>query len=186
MHINRIDSRIAPLKDIISPFQKQLNELRKIVEENGIDLWDQIYADDFEHIVGIVFIALQNYINSSINDLFPELEKLYTKYTIDEKILNSNTTRIELIISIANFYKHRDLHSELKKHTTKHLINLNIDYKVIVDNEKDLWFHEVGSSSPVYRGFSILSESWNFNDLLEIVSEWREGMWKIEENINSK
>ena len=182
MHILRIDARLAPLKSIISPFQKQLFELKEKVQMDGSNSWDQIYADDFENIVGIVFIALQNYINSSINDLYPKLEKLHLKYTIDEQIFKSNTTRIELIISIANFYKHRDLPSELKEHTTKHFKNLNIDYKYkIIVNEKDeFWFHKSGSSSPVYKGFSLLSEKWDFNDLIEIVRCWRENLWREE------
>lgn len=41
--------------------------------------------------------------------------------------------------------------------------------------------YKVGSCSPVFSGFSLLSEFWDFKDLINIVSEWRENMWLNEE-----
>lgn len=41
----------------------------------------------------------------------------------------------------------------------------------------------MGSNSPVFTGFSLLSELWSFDDLINIVSEWRENMWLSEEKL---
>ena len=180
-HYLRIDSRIKIIENLIKPFQMQLEYILENSKKEGHIYWDSVYADDTEHIVGTVFIILQNYINSSISDLYPELLKLHTKYEIDKKINNSNTTRIELIISIANYYKHRDLPSDLRKDTAKHFENLGIEYKHFYDSENGKYFHEIGSGSPVFSGLSYLSDSWDLNDLIQIVSEWRENLWLTEE-----
>jgi hypothetical protein len=182
-HYLRIDMRIGVIKDIISPFQVQLDRIHEICKKDNYDYWDSIYADDIEHFVGTVFIVLQNYINSSITDLFPDLSKLHTKYSIDKKINNSQTTRIELIIAVANYYKHRDLPTQLHPNTVKPLEDLNIEYKEVYDIQDERCFHISGSCSPVFTGFSILSEFWSFNDLIEIVTDWRENMWQKEDEI---
>ena len=176
-----IDTRIRVVKDIVAPFQTHLDNIIEICKSDNAFYWDSFYADDVEHIVGTVFIVLQNYINSSISDLFPDLSKLFTKYSEDIKVNNSQTTRIQLIISIANYYKHRDLPTELDIHTVNPLIDLNIEYKEIFPLLEDVYFHKVGSDSPVFNGFSLLSEKWNLNDLINIVSEWRENLWQKEE-----
>lgn len=67
------DSRIKIVKKLISPFTELLHEYLK----EDAELWDAYYADDCEHIVGTVFIIIQNYINSTINDFYPEEIKLY-------------------------------------------------------------------------------------------------------------
>jgi len=180
-HYLRIDSRIGVLKDIISPFQLQFNVIKEICAKDNSFYWDSVYADDTEHLFGTVFIVLQNYINSSISDLFPDLLKLSTKYSIDKKLNNSQTTRIELIIAIANYYKHRDLPTLLHPNTVKPLDDLNIKYMENYDVQNDKCFHIVGSCSPVFNGFSILSEFWVFNDLINIVSDWRENLWLNEQ-----
>lgn len=177
----RRDSRIETIKNIIEPFQKQLNTIIELCENNGFDLWDNFYADDTEHLVGTVFIVLQNYINSSISDLFPKLIKLHSKYTLDKKVNeNSKTTRIELIIALANYYKHRDLPTELHKYTTNPLLDLGIEYKQVYDIENNKYFHKMGADSPIFNGLTILSKNWNFNNLTEIISEWRENLWNLE------
>ncbi len=177
----RNDTRIKIIKNLISPFELQLNQIVEHCKKENFNYWDGIYADDTEHLVGTVFIILQNYINSSISDLFPELSKLNCKYTLDEKINNSKTTRIELIIAIANYYKHRDLPNELHKGTAFSLDNLDIEYKEIYDMVNGKYFHKLGSCSPVFSGLSLLSESWDLNDLINIVSSWRENLWLTEE-----
>lgn len=94
-----IDSRINIVKKLISPFTDLLN---KYIKEDG-ELWDAYYADDCEHLVGTVFIILQNYINSTINDFYPKEKNLYLFYSDDKKVELSNTSQIELIIATANF-----------------------------------------------------------------------------------
>lgn len=180
-HYLRHDRRIEIIKNIIAPFQIQFDRVKEICLEDNFDLWDQIYADDTEHIVGTVFIVIQNYINSSISDLYPELSKLHLKYCYDKKInVSSDVTRIELIITLANYYKHRDLPTELHKYTVNPLEKLQIDYKHFYDLPNKKYFHKMGSDSPIFEGLSILSESWEFMDLIEIVAEWRENLWNSE------
>lgn len=176
VHYLKSDGRISVLRELISPFQVQLD---KIMEISDGWSWDTIYADDMEYFVGTVFTILQNYINSSISDLHPYLQDkhLYTKYSIGKKVINSNHTQVALIIAIANFYKHRDTPPPLQKHTRQVFDDLKIDYKEIFDVENGKYYHSVGASSPVFSGFSLLSECWRFDDLIGIVSEWREDMW---------
>ena len=183
---NRIDSRIKIVKSIFKPFQKQLNKITRLCEDDSFDYWDTIYADDTEHLVGTAFIVLQNYINSSISDLYPEMKKLHLKYSMGEKVQgNSKITKIELIITLANYYKHRDLPSELHKNTTRPLDDLNIEYKEIYDINNNNFHHRIGSNSPVFNGFSMLSEKWDFNDLFQIIEEWRENLWITEQKKGS-
>lgn len=177
----RIDNRINIVNKLISPFKMQFDETLSSCKNENPEFWDMIYADDTEHLVGIVFIILQNYINSSINDLYPDVLKLHTYYSFDKKINDSQTSRIELITSIANFYKHRDLPADLRQSTLKHFDNLAIPYKVFYNTETSEYFHKIGSASPVFEGLCLLTETWNLNELIEIVSEWREILWLDEE-----
>ncbi|HJR99466.1 MAG TPA: hypothetical protein VJ780_00920 [Flavobacterium sp.] len=182
----RIDTRIKVINSIILPFQNQLNNIYKICKDDNFIYWDSVYADDTEHIVGTVFIVLQNYINSSITDLFPDSPKLFDKYSLDKKIINSKTTRVELIIALANYYKHRDLPTDLHLPTVKILDDLNLDFKEYYNISNNKFFHKTGSTSPVFNGFSLLSEDWNFNDLIKIVGEWRESLWLYKKVLQNK
>jgi len=178
----RIDNRIGIVRDIISPLQDQFEKIKEINKKDNSYYWDMLYADDAEHIVGLVFIILQNYINSSISDLYSNLKKVHIKYSIDKKIEESQITRIELIITIANYYKHRDLPPELHNNTTRILDDLNIKFREVYDEQNSKYFHAIGASSPVFSGLDMLSENWDFIDLINIVSEWRENLWINEEN----
>jgi hypothetical protein len=42
----------------------------------------------------------------------------------------------------------------------------------------------MGADSPIFNGLSLLSEGWELNDLIEIVSEWRENLWNCEYKSN--
>lgn len=190
MHFMRIDFRIGALKQMMSSFKVILDRVIDDLGEDDNGFWDMIYADDMEHVVGMAFIALQNYINGSISDLYPELENIHVHYSSDEKIDGSNTTRINLIVVLANYYKHRDHPKPLHKNTVNPLIELGIDYvtnlqeikeaKNLNKNVKEDCI--TGASSPVFEGLNVLSKNWDLNDLVNIVAEWRENMWLKEEN----
>lgn len=83
-HFQRFDRRIITAKKLVNPLQLQLNKITNSVKIQGNEYWDTLYADDAEHIVGIAFIILQNYINGSISDLYPELEKLHLNIPLDQ------------------------------------------------------------------------------------------------------
>lgn len=176
-HYLNADFRINILKKLINPLQLQLVDITECSEKEGDIYWDSVYADDVEDLVGTVFIILQKYINSSISDLYPDLTKLYSKYAVDNKIDNSQTTRIELIVAVANYYKHRDLPSVLHKGTVKQFENLEIEYKEFYDPENTKYSHKIGSDSPVLSGLTYLSKSWDLNELIQIVADWRENLW---------
>src|SRR5690554_4984317 len=151
-HYLRHDTRIRVIKNLIIPFSKQLNEIGEICKKEKFKYWD-IYEDDTEHLIGTVFIILQNYINSSISDLYPKLSKLHLKYPLDKKInKSSKTTRIELIIALANYYKHRDLPIELHKYTIQPLENLKLDFKEICNSENKEYSYKIGAGSPIFNG----------------------------------
>lgn len=179
-HYLRNDRRINVVRNIINPFINQLEDIRDLCKEGGSIFWD-LYEDESEHLIGTALIVFQNYINSSISDLYPNLSKLHSKYTLDKMMNNSSkTTRIKLIIELANYYKHRDLPTELHKHTTSPLDDLKLDYKEIYNLENDEYFYKMGSGSPIFNGLTLLSERWDLNDLITIVSEWRENLWNRE------
>ncbi|MFD1553165.1 hypothetical protein [Putridiphycobacter roseus] len=180
-HILRNDTRIGITKNILYSIKKEFDGVLETCKKDDFNYWDSIYADDTEHLVGTAFIVLQNYINSSISDLYLKLSKLHLKYSTAKMVNNEcKTTRIELIIVLANYYKHRDLPTELHKHTTNPLDDLKIYYKEIYNLEKNKYFYKIGSDSPIFNGLSLLSIEWELNDLIEIVSEWREDLWKSE------
>jgi hypothetical protein len=176
----RTDSRINIVKKLIKPIKIEFDKIIIHNKKEEYIYWDSVYSDDTEHIVGIVFIVLQNYINSSISDLYPDLKKIHSKYQLDKEINNTETTRIHLIIALANYYKHRDLPQKLRENTIKHLANLEIEYENNYDLEDGKYSHKLGAESPVFSGLSYLSDSWDLNDLIDIVSDWREQLWLME------
>ena len=81
---------------------------------------------------------------------------------------------IELIIGLANYFKHRDDKRDLNKGTSDILTDFGFKYFESVDV----------LDSPIFKGLEILSIEWKITELIEIVQEWRENIWKIEENTN--
>jgi hypothetical protein len=65
---------------------------KEICKKDDFNYWDSIYSYATEHLVGTVFIVLQNYINSSISDLYPELSRLHLKYSSDKMVNEDSKT----------------------------------------------------------------------------------------------
>ena len=165
-HYLRLDHRKEILDMVIAGFDKSINELRERI--------DQIYwydggwfVEEVEPILGIAFIAYQNYINSSIYDRFGSLSTKLDLYKKGSKLIEEKRTEIELIVALANYYKHRDDEGPLHKGTEAVLADLKLEYIDIIEPER----------LPILRGFDILSESWNLNDVTKIVTDWREYLW---------
>ena len=166
MHWKRHDYRLESLTLTIVGIEKSILVLKKKAEE--IDWYDGLwFLDESEPIFGLAFIALQNYINSSIYDRFETLDKQYEKYKFGTLIKNSNRTYIELIVSIANYFKHRDDHKELRNSTANVLSDCNLQF----DKEVDIW------NSPIFKGLDYYTETWNLTELMEHVTDWREKLW---------
>ena len=120
----------------------------------------------------MAFIALQNYINSSIYDLFETLRNKEEKYQQDLILPTFNRTRIELIIGLANYFKHRDDKRELNTGT----FNILSDFRLNHRDDKE------NGISPIFEGFDLLSENSKMSELKQIVQDWRENLWKTNES----
>ena len=169
-HIKEYDGRIISLIPIINSLEKLIEELKeKEVEVNWYDgLW---LLEETEPIIGIAYITLQNYINSSIFDKYKNLKKQYHKYKIGDDFNNSGRTKIELIIAVANYFKHRDHPKELREVTSKILTDFDIQFDKSVNIE----------NSPIFKAIALFSENWKVNDLIEVVVNWRKKLWEIDE-----
>jgi len=159
-----LDFRIDNIERLIHSFTVHKEGLI-IQQENSVSYGGTMLLNDVELILGMSFITLQNYINSSIFDCCSTLKRQYEKYNLTKKNEKSNIT---LIVALANYYKHKDSPGDIFKETIRTLkyFNLSIDknYDVV--------------DSPILKGFDILSENNELNDLIEIVKEWRAELFK--------
>lgn len=172
-HWRRQDYRIESLQSILSGLENSIKQLDEVCKKCPI-YSETFYLEEVEPIYGMAFIALQNYINSSIFDLFESLNKKNEIYKQDKKILSYERTRIELIIGLANYLKHRDEDNSFNKGT----LNLLKDFKLNYDDE----FSE--GISPIFEGYNLLTEDFKMSELIDIVKEWRENMWISNESTN--
>lgn len=162
----RYDFRLESLTLTINSLEKSILELSEKINE--IDWYDGLwFLEEAEPIIGLTFIALQNYINSSIYDRFETLDKQYEKYKFGKFIEISNRTDVELIVGIANYFKHRDDHKELRDSTANILRDCNLKF----DKETDI------TNSPIFKGLEYYTETWNLTELIKVVTDWREKLW---------
>jgi hypothetical protein len=111
-----IDFRISALNQIMVGLSNSIEDFEQKEKDNY--WYDGLFLlEDIEPIYGLAFIALQNYINSSIYDFDNSLNRKLELYKKDFKVKNSSKSKIELIICLANYFKHRDDYKELHKGT---------------------------------------------------------------------
>jgi len=161
------DYRINNLMLIIESFENTRVKLRKQIEASD---WysNEMYVTELELLLGMIFISLQNYINGTIMDWFPRLKDQHLKYNIGKK---EEKNRIELIIALANYYKHKDSSGNLYPNTMKALEYYNLS----TDKDADI------VNSPILKGFELLSENWKIDNLVDIVKLWRKELWCFDE-----
>jgi hypothetical protein len=165
-HYLKLDHLKSILEIIISGFDNSINVLRERIDK--IHWYDgSWFIEEVEPIVGLAFIAYQNYINSSIYDRFGNLNNKLEVYKNGSGFIDKKRTEIELIVAIANYFKHRDDEQPLHKGTQAVFEDLHLEFIDI--NAPELL--------PILRGFHILSDSWNLNDVTKIVTDWRESLW---------
>lgn len=166
-HLLKVDYRVESLNLIINGLE---NSIQTIIAKNKeIDWYDGIWMrEESEPIYGLAFIAFQNYINGSINDLFDKPENKVQYYKIANKHKDFDRTQIELIIGLANYYKHKD--SKFHNGTVEILKSFNLD----VNNEN------VVDNSPIFEGLDILNSKWNLFEIKKIVTDYREKLLDIE------
>lgn len=165
-HYLRHDYRKEILELIVAGFEVSVKELHKRMDQ--IEWYDGgWFVEEIEPILGLTYIAYQNYINSSIYDKFENLDNKLTLYKNGSKLINRKRTEIELIIAVANYYKHRDDSGTLHKGISNVLKDLELEYINIIEPEK----------LPVIKGIDLLSDSWNLKDITKKVTDWRESLW---------
>lgn len=173
MHYLRIDFRIDSLKQLMIGIDASVGCLKKQCDNSS--WYDANWLlEESEPMYGIAFVAFQNYINSSIHD-HPEYEsdvKIFYNTNSDQN--GERKSKIELIIALANYFKHKD-EDELRKATRETLEYFDLN------PSKNLDLGE----SPIFKGMSILSEEWDLFEMLKIVEEWREELWIKYECIQS-
>lgn len=170
IHWKKTDFRIESLRNTVLGLENSILELRKKIDR--IEWYDGLWLiEESEPIYGLVFIAFQNYINSSVFDRFGNLDKQYLKYKLGDKIKETGRTDIELIISISNYFKHRDHPKKLIGETPKILSDFNFQF----DKNLDI------ADSPIFKGLEIFSKSWELEIVIQAIERWREKLWIIEE-----
>lgn len=165
-HFRRADYRIESLKITIQYLERSIEEIR--LKEKQLEWYDGIWLlEESEPILGLAFIAFQNYINSSINDRFETIKGRVEKYKLGDKVTDSTRSEIELIIGLANYYKHRDSDKKLFNETAEVLDDLGFNY----GDSFDL------TNSPLFIGTELLSKNQRLFEILEKVKAWRETLW---------
>lgn len=109
MHYLEVDYREKSLDMVINGLKEAVDKLHDFSKETP--WYDALFLlEDSEHIFGLAFVAFQNYINTSIKDLTEQggKEQQHRYYRHGEVLSTFNHTRIELIICLANYIKHKE------------------------------------------------------------------------------
>lgn len=164
-YLQLIDFRMTSLKEIIYGLDNVICILK---EKNKTTPWyDGLFLlEETEPILGLAFIAFQNYINGSISDYSGNLKNKNSFYQKSDEVLTFGKTKIELIVALANYSKHKD-ETPLHQGTKVILESCNLNVSSDVDIE----------DSPIFKGIELLSLNWEIFDVLEIVKDWRARIW---------
>jgi hypothetical protein len=153
-----LDLTIKGLTESISVLHNKLNEIYRYDGD-----W---FLEESEPIYGLAFIAMQNYINRSIKDFAENLKNKESFYKLEQTQNTNEKTRIELIIGLANYAKHKD-EGTPHKGTRETLDYFNLNYKNVTYLD----------SSPIFQGLTLLSSDWDLFEITKNVTEWRESIW---------
>ncbi|GAA4956721.1 hypothetical protein [Algibacter aquimarinus] len=167
-HYLKVDYRQVSLEIIISGLNDAINSLKKQIDE--IHWYDgDWFMEESEPIYGLAFIAFQNYINGSIKDFKGNLNNKNELYRIDNNKNEYPKSKIELIIGLANYSKHKD---EGTPHRgTKEVLDcFELNYEKVTYLDK----------SPIFQGLTILNIDWDLLKIKTIVTDWRKSLWEQE------
>jgi hypothetical protein len=169
IHYLRIDHRAVSLNITIKGLTETITFLKNQIDE--IDWYDgDWFMEESEPIYGLAFIALQNYINGSIKDIADSLKEKETYYKLEQYLKEGNRSRIELIIGLANYAKHKD-EGTPHKGTKDILDHFNLNYEDVTYLDK----------SPIFQGLTLLNEDWDLLQVKTFVTDWRELLWSKNE-----
>ena len=168
MNVHEIDFRYSWTSSIFQSLEAGFSAIREIEKE---DEWFDAgwQLEHIESLLGIAFVSAQTYILGTVQDINAirkysgklPLDKI-KYYAEDMKPLPDGTSRIILIDSIANYYKHHDEWGTWPTNsTTKTLSAVGIMNKIEFSCYKaaiTLWDER---------------ECEKLGNLLSIISEWR-------------
>jgi len=165
MHYLGFDFRVNSLNKTIIGLNGIITELKEKLNENN---WYTIdfFLEESEFIYGLIFIAFQNYINGSVKDIAESLKEKETYYKLEQNLPVGSRSRIELIIGLANYAKHKD-EGTPHKGTKEILDHFNLNY----DDENYL------DKSPIFQGLTLLNADWDLFQVKNLVTDWREYLW---------
>ena len=170
------DERLRGLEAMFKAFSNALNTFVEKGEECS-SYYTDFYFDETELIYGVVLLSLQNYINKSCVD-FLEIEilkcdKTSQLYAKCSEIVCGDITQIQLIISLANYFKHRDENNKLHKQTEECFKKVDI---LRFSSKGDERYED----TLITEGLLILIEDIrDIQGLLEIVKTWRKNLIKL-------
>ncbi|NOU46150.1 MAG: hypothetical protein HOO86_03710 [Bacteroidales bacterium] len=153
-----LDLTIRGLSETITVLKNQVNEIYWYDRD--------FFLDESEPIYGLAFIAFQNYINGSIKDFCDSLKEKETYYKIELHQNSNEKSKIELIIGLANYIKHKE-EGVTYKGTKEILDYFKLDYENVFYLD----------SSPIFQGLTLLNEDWDLFKIKDYVTEWREFIW---------
>ena len=163
-HWRRNDFRINSLHMIIDGLDKSIKELEKNIE--AIHWYDGDWLmEETEPIYGLALVAFQNYIIGSIADIEGSTKTKLNYYKKDQIKTGYSHTTIGLIISLANYAKHRD--ETVLENTAKILDAFNLKYKDIIYLDEGV----------IFQGLTILNKDWSLFEIKDYVTAWRESLW---------
>ncbi|MCF8230003.1 MAG: hypothetical protein K9G58_03750 [Bacteroidales bacterium] len=165
-HYLSIDFRRESLTHILYSLEYGIQSLRLFNKE--FKYYDGLWLlEESEPMFGLAFIALQNYVNGSIYDRYRDLKEQNLFYKEGRIVKDSGRTDIELIVALANYYKHRDHPNELFEATRSVLDDFDFRY----DKFDDI------TMSPLIKGIELFSNTWSLPAMIEVVSTWRKSLW---------
>ncbi len=162
-HWRRHDFREKSLFMIIDGLQKSVKELEQNIDDIHWYEGDW-FMEESEPIYGLAFIAFQNYIIGSIGDIEGSTKTKLSYYKKDKVIPDYSNTTIELIITLANYAKHRD--EGLYKSTKLVLNAFQLKYENIIYLDE----------AAIFQGLNLLDKDWDLFKIKKYVTDWRESL----------
>lgn len=172
IHHLRIDYRAVSLDVIIKGIVDAIVVLKNQINE--IEWYDaDWFLEESEPIYGLAFVAFQIYINGSIKDFAGTLNEKKEFYRLEHNCTEGKKSRIELIIALANFAKHKE-EGTPQTGTRRVLDYFKLNYNDIAYLDK----------SPIFQGLTLLNEDWDLYKIKDNVKEWRELLWLSRDHVD--
>jgi hypothetical protein len=160
-----IDFHKRSLSITLSSLQGAIDQVYLFHKENS--WFDGMFLlEASEPIYGTAFIVMQNYINTSIYDCDDSLKYKHDRYKLGEQLEGKKLSYIELIIGIANYFKHRDDDRGLHNGTSKILTLLEFESSGDIEE------------SPIFESLNLIDPQWKLASFESILLNWRELLWK--------